>query len=229
MKMDGGVVKRKYKYANGNDTGRIYVDGFGGQYFCVKLRTFILGEFMTDLDMVNAHPNILYGICQKYNIKSPLLEQNIKDRSNFLQTFNMDKLSYLIQLNSDNCINNNCPFTDIIYKEFDNIKQEIIKLNDKGDLDIKLNCMIPCFDGVIIEGENFSIKKYQQTLFIPDDFDYEKVVDIEIPKLFFELIKNGGADAVADLFLSQDDNLLYCDDEIYFYNEKTTNKENIST
>jgi 8-oxo-dGTP pyrophosphatase MutT (NUDIX family) len=108
-KVDGedfALIKRRYRFCNSKN-GRIYSKGFGIQSLQGNLRKFLTGDYLLDIDIKNAHPNILYGFVKDYNKnhedKLPMfyLENYVKNREKVLKDNNTNKVSVLICLNSD--------------------------------------------------------------------------------------------------------------------------------
>lgn len=103
---DFALIKRKYRFSN-HKNGRIYSKGFGIQSLQGNLRKFLTGDYLLDIDIKNAHPNILYGFVKDYNKnhedKLPMfyLENYVKNREKVLKDNNTNKVSVLICLNSD--------------------------------------------------------------------------------------------------------------------------------
>ena len=108
-KVDGedyALIKRKYRFSD-HKNGRIYTKTFGIQNLQGNLRKFLTGDYLLDIDIKNAHPNILYGLVKDYNEthedKLPIfyLENYVKNREQVLKDNNTDKKQVLIMLNSD--------------------------------------------------------------------------------------------------------------------------------
>lgn len=108
-KVDGeeyALIKRRYRYSN-NRNGRIYSKGFGIQSLQGNLRKFLTGDYLLDMDIKNAHPNILYGLALDYNknhedkLNIFYLKNYVKNRAQVLKDNNTDKIKVLICLNSD--------------------------------------------------------------------------------------------------------------------------------
>ena len=104
---DYALIKRRYRFCNMGKNGRIYSKGFGVQSLQGNLRKFLTGDYLLDIDIKNAHPNILYGFVKDYNSKHeeklPMyhLENYVKNREQVLKDNNTDKVKVLICLNSD--------------------------------------------------------------------------------------------------------------------------------
>ena len=103
---DYALIKRRYRYSN-NKNGRIYSKGFGVQSLQGNLRKFLTGDYLLDIDIKNAHPNILYGLALDYNKKHEdklnifYLKNYVKNREQVLKDNNTTKVSVLVCLNSD--------------------------------------------------------------------------------------------------------------------------------
>lgn len=83
---DYGYLKITYKKGkNSNNIGRWYCNkGIGIQPLCVSVRHTICDGLWTDIDQVNSHPTILKNFIDKYNLKSPLLDECMNNREAFL-------------------------------------------------------------------------------------------------------------------------------------------------
>lgn len=83
---DYGYLKITYKKgAKSNNIGRWYCNkGIGIQPLCVSVRHTICDGLWTDIDQVNSHPTILKHFIDKYDLKSPLLDECFNDREAFL-------------------------------------------------------------------------------------------------------------------------------------------------
>ena len=101
------IIKRNYHYTGNNKAGRIYVNGFGIQSLQNKLRKFLTGDYLLDIDIKNCHYNILYKIVEKYNethenkLSYVYLENYCKNRSDVLLQNKLNKMTLLVCLNSD--------------------------------------------------------------------------------------------------------------------------------
>ncbi len=103
---DYALIKKKYRYSTGKN-GRIYVNGFGIQSLQNKIRKFLTGDYLLDIDIKNCHPNILYKLVLEYNqnhehqLEYYLLEKYCKHRNDVLDKEGFDKTQMLVCLNSD--------------------------------------------------------------------------------------------------------------------------------
>lgn len=126
VKRGNGTYKTKYKFAQNQQNGRMYVRGFGIQSVPCLLKCYLLeGVKCKDIDMVNAHFSILKYLCRKHNIKCPLLSKYVKKRKSVLDRLKVTKMDFILTLYNDKCINNK--LFDF-YKEFDVIKSKINEL-----------------------------------------------------------------------------------------------------
>jgi hypothetical protein len=81
-----GLLKITYnKGKNSNNIGRWYCNkGIGIQPLCVSVRHTICDGLWTDIDQVNSHPTILKNFIDKYSLKSPMLNDCLNNREEFL-------------------------------------------------------------------------------------------------------------------------------------------------
>jgi hypothetical protein len=90
---DFGYLKINYnKGKNSNGIGRWYCNkGIGIQPLCVSVRHTICQGLWTDIDQVNSHPTILKNFINKYNFKSPLLDECMNNREPFLEKISKEE------------------------------------------------------------------------------------------------------------------------------------------
>lgn len=83
---DYGYLKITYKKGTkSNNIGRWYCNkGIGIQPLCVSVRHTICDGLWTDIDQVNSHPTILKNFINKFQLKSPLLNECMENREAFL-------------------------------------------------------------------------------------------------------------------------------------------------
>jgi hypothetical protein len=81
-----GRVAVKYNYSKSlSDKGRLYADkSLSLQNFKKEIRHCLAKNIYTDIDMVNAHPNIIYQYCKKNNINCTCLENYVNNREDVL-------------------------------------------------------------------------------------------------------------------------------------------------
>tara|TARA_R110000787_G_scaffold73525_3_gene163939 strand:- start:1214 stop:3520 length:2307 start_codon:yes stop_codon:yes gene_type:complete len=102
------LIPQTYKFTGDTEHGRIYVDGFGIQSLQNKIRKFLTGDYLVDIDIKNAHPTILYKLVLQYNEAHPdntltymYLKQYVKHREKNMEEYDFNKFDLLIALNSD--------------------------------------------------------------------------------------------------------------------------------
>ena len=101
------IIKKKYNYSGSNKTGRIYVSGFGVQSLQNKLRKFLTGDYLVDIDIKNCHYNILYKLVLEYNENNQekliynFLENYCLNRDKVLLQNGLNKMTLLVCLNCD--------------------------------------------------------------------------------------------------------------------------------
>lgn len=99
-----GIVKTKYiKKNKEKNFGRYYTDNFSIQLFPKEVRKYISGSYYYDIDMVNAHPVIIYNLFKKYNIQTTFIKDYVEDRDGFIKkSFLRDKNSIFTIINNAN-------------------------------------------------------------------------------------------------------------------------------
>lgn len=99
----------KYGFTDGKDFGRLQSKTSSVQRIFTGFRGLLCMGITYDLDMVNAHPNILRNLCKLHDIECPYLEDYINHRGEWLEelmiTYNIDKFTakatLLIMINKD--------------------------------------------------------------------------------------------------------------------------------
>ena len=59
---------------------------------------------MTDIDIKNGQPIIIYWLCKRYDIECPYLERYVKERENILERTELKKMDFIISINSKKTI-----------------------------------------------------------------------------------------------------------------------------
>ena len=78
------VIKVNYKQ-NHKDIGRFFARGsLSLQSLPREIRHTISKDFYYDIDIVNAHPEILYQYCKRHNLETPNLKEYIENRQDVL-------------------------------------------------------------------------------------------------------------------------------------------------
>ncbi len=101
--------KRVYRYSQGSNCGRMFVEGQGIQRLHHKIRGVLCDGLYNDFDMVNAHPSILLYLCKKLNFPCYNLQSYVINRdeciSNLMNDINGDRASakkmFLQSMNSE--------------------------------------------------------------------------------------------------------------------------------
>jgi hypothetical protein len=98
QKMDNqnGIVKVKYEKKDKFAILRDYTQGV--QSLPSVFRGLICRN-MTDVDMVNAHPVIIYNLCKKHNVPCLYLEEYCKNRKQLIQDGKCNKLDIIRSIN----------------------------------------------------------------------------------------------------------------------------------
>ena len=79
------IASITYHKSKGIKYGRVCpVNGLGMHCIRREIRHTLLQDKYVDIDIINAHPNILYQICKRNNIECEYLYKYINDRDNIL-------------------------------------------------------------------------------------------------------------------------------------------------
>jgi hypothetical protein len=85
MIKDDTVEVKYYFSKNLMDKGRLYADkSLSLQNFKKEIRHYLARDDYIDIDMVNAHPTIIYQYCKKHNIECSYLEYYVNNREDLL-------------------------------------------------------------------------------------------------------------------------------------------------
>tara|TARA_R110000822_G_scaffold304963_1_gene430402 strand:- start:1546 stop:3654 length:2109 start_codon:yes stop_codon:yes gene_type:complete len=102
IKLTGKTQYAKYKYAKDRTNGRMYGDNSSIQTCIKNVRNFLIDGLTTDIDMINAHPVILYHLCNKYDYECPNLKNIVEHRKETMNrimeqtAFNYNEVKKLI-------------------------------------------------------------------------------------------------------------------------------------
>jgi len=99
----------KYGFTEGKDFGRLQAKTSSVQRIFNGFRGLLCDGITYDLDMKNAHPNILKNLCKLHDIECPYLEDYINHRDEWIdemmKTYNIDKFTakatFLTMINKD--------------------------------------------------------------------------------------------------------------------------------
>ena len=88
----GLIIVEYSKGRNSNGIGRWYAkNGVGIQPLCCCVRHTICDGIWIDIDQVNSHPTIFKHLMDKYGFKSPLLDECLNNREEFLKKVMKDE------------------------------------------------------------------------------------------------------------------------------------------
>ena len=128
----------KYNFKTGRTDGRLYGSKGSIQNVSKNIRNFICDGKTTDVDMINAHPTILYKLCEKYNYECPNLERYINNRDEIIDKIMKDdnisrkeaKELILKATNYNQKLKSNNEFANNYSKEMIKIQQRFIDNRD---------------------------------------------------------------------------------------------------
>ena len=124
-----GKIKQEYKYAAGQDEGRLYVKHGGVQSLQHTVRNYLYGEFYYDVDMVNCHPRLLLHACIDMNIQCVFLNEYVTDREKVLTENNLSKRDILVAMYTDNNrIKKSNEWYNCFIYELKNIKKVLVPM-----------------------------------------------------------------------------------------------------
>ncbi len=90
IKIKQKIAYEKYNFKTGRTDGRMYGNKGSIQNVNKNIRNFICDGKTTDIDIANAHPTILFKLCDKYNYECPNLERYINNRDDILNKIMKD-------------------------------------------------------------------------------------------------------------------------------------------
>ena len=131
-------LKVEYKHSIGKDFGRAF--GKGVQGLSKKYRAALMRDLVTDIDISNCHPNILYKVCRDEDIDCSCLKSYIFDRDTILEQFSREcNISreqakvYFLKATND-CVTTKIafPFFNAYDAELKQIQKDIMKKSKFG-------------------------------------------------------------------------------------------------
>ena len=209
-------MEMNYKYANGKNEGRIFVDGkMGLQRIWKKFRGILCDGLNVDLDMINAHPTILLYLCKLNKIDCDNLENYVNSRKYCLDSLKeSDKLTkeeakilFICSMNSEEPIlckyegKKQIKYKNEFYKKFDAemkiIQTKFIKIyenefkqiekKNKDNLNGKLLNSILCkYENIILQKAMSKMGSFKIRVPMLDGF----MVDIRDVNFPIEMIIN---------------------------------------
>jgi hypothetical protein len=121
-----GVVEVTYSKKDKFGILRDY--GQGIQSIPYQFRGLICKN-MTDVDMVNAHPTIIWNLCKKHNVPCLYLEEYVKHRKDIIARGDCTKLDIIISINKRQPIKGNVsPWLKGFDSEMKRIQQQFYKM-----------------------------------------------------------------------------------------------------
>ena len=176
-----GVMDVDYKYASGNDFGRLYSKEFSLQSLQHKIRGFITDDSYHDYDLKNAHPTIMQYLCEKHNISTPYLDTYCKNREDTLKTYDITKRCVLVALNSDHLKTKN-PWLVGFNSEMNRAKVQLLEFfpnietyNKKNPRSSMVNLVICKYENEIIQLVVNTLKGNDYSLFFDGILTREKL------------------------------------------------------
>jgi hypothetical protein len=100
-----------------SDCNRYYTKGqMSLQYLPNEIRGFLCEGEMTDIDIRNGQPTIIYWLCKINDIECSYLEKYVKERESILERSGLNKMDFIISMNTKKVIYNK---KDEFYRMFD--------------------------------------------------------------------------------------------------------------
>jgi len=138
IKLTGKTQYSKYKYVKDRTNGRMYGDNSSIQNCIKNVRNFLVEGLTTDIDMVNAHPVILYHLCNKYDYECPNLKNIVEHRKETMNrimeqtSLNYDEVKKLIltSTNTNKKITSQSQFVENYSKEMRTIQKLLLDNKD---------------------------------------------------------------------------------------------------
>jgi hypothetical protein len=117
-----------------NNCYRYYTKRTSLQNLPNEIRGFLCEGEMTDIDIRNGQPIIIYWLCKKYDIECSYLERYVKNREDILEITNLKKIDYIISINSKKTIyGKNNDFYKMFDKEMKLIQKNLYNILIKED------------------------------------------------------------------------------------------------
>lgn len=123
-KNDGKV---EVTYSKKDKFGILRDYGQGIQALPSKFRGLICKN-MTDVDMVNAHPTIIWNLCKKYGVPCLYLEEYVKNRKEIIARGDCSKLDIIISINKRQPMKGKSMWLKAFDIEMKQIQQQFYKM-----------------------------------------------------------------------------------------------------
>tara|TARA_R110002096_G_C14625948_1_gene724449 strand:- start:811 stop:2922 length:2112 start_codon:yes stop_codon:yes gene_type:complete len=179
----------QYKYITGKTFGRKFAVR-GIQNLPKIIRGALLNGKATDIDLVNAHPNILHYICIKHKIQCPNLFYYINNRNTILCSMveeigvskDQAKEEFIKSINDCKCIRTSFQFLKDYDREMKKIQQKLMEITEYSFIHPYTDKKERNIPGSFIN----NVMCYYEDLIIQDTTDYITSRNIEILGLFFD-------------------------------------------
>jgi len=178
-----------YNYSGGKSFGRLFADR-GVQSLPKIVRGSLLNGIATDIDITNAHPNILKYICDKCNIQCPNLSYYVQNRDTILSAMvdevgvsrDQAKEYFLKSTNDCKVIKTQFEFLRDYDKELKKIQKKLMTVKEYGFVLPYSETKERNQQGSFIN----NVMCYYENLILNDTVDFMKDKNIEILGLFFD-------------------------------------------
>ena len=90
-----------YQFPLNQKCGRLYSPKFCVQRLQNRIRSFVVRDYVVDVDMVNAHFTILKWLCNKEGVDCPYVDAYCANRKHLLTKHNLNKLDLIIAMYMD--------------------------------------------------------------------------------------------------------------------------------
>ena len=178
-----------YNYAGGKTFGRLFANG-GIQGLPKIIRGSLLDGIASDIDIVNAHPNILKYVCDKHNITCPNLSYYISERDKILSDMieemgiskDQAKEYFLRATNDCKRLTTNFDFLRFYDKEMKKIQKKLMDVKEYQFIHPFTDDKTTNKQGSFIN----NVMCYYENLILQDTIKFFKNRQVDIFGLFFD-------------------------------------------
>lgn len=182
-------AKIQYNYTGGKNFGRLFADK-GIQGLPKIIRGSLLNGIATDIDITNAHPNILRYVCRLHNIQCANLSYYVQDRDQVLTniveetgiTREQAKEMFLKSTNDCKAIKTTNEFLQNYDKEVKKIQKKLMNINDYQFILPYTETKERNQQGSFIN----NVMCYYENLILQDTIEFFSIQKVEILGLFFD-------------------------------------------
>jgi len=179
----------KYNYSGGKKFGRLFANK-GIQGLPKIIRGSLLDGIATDIDISNAHPNILRYVCGLHNIQCANLSYYVQNRDQILSsiveetgiTREQAKEMFLKSTNDCKAIKTTNEFLQAYDKEIKKIQKKLMTINDYQFILPYTETKERNQQGSFIN----NVMCYYENLILQDTIEYFNIQKVEILGLFFD-------------------------------------------